>query len=80
VLGQFLFEAVFLSIIGGIIGIALVFLLTGLITLYAGWRTVVSWPAVILAFTVSAAVGIAFGYYPARKAAYQNPIESLRYE
>ncbi len=80
VLGQFLFEATFLSITGGMVGIALGFGLTTLITLYAGWRTVVSVPAVVLAFTVSAAVGIAFGYYPARKAADQNPIESLRYE
>jgi putative ABC transport system permease protein len=80
VLTQFLFEATFLSVVGGIVGIALGFSMTELITLYAGWRTVVSFPAIILAFTVSAAVGIAFGYYPARKAAYQNPIESLHYE
>ncbi len=80
VLGQFLFEATFLSVVGGIVGIALGFLLTTMITLYAGWRTVVSLAAVLAAFSVSAAVGIAFGYYPARKAAYQSPIESLRYE
>ena len=65
---------------GGIIGIALGYGLTQAITLYAGWRTVVSVGAIILSFTVSAAVGIGFGYYPARKAAYQNPIDSLRYE
>jgi putative ABC transport system permease protein len=80
VLGQFLFEAVFLSVVGGLVGIALGFGLTKAITLYAEWRTVVSVPTVLLAFGVSAAVGIAFGYYPARKAALQNPIESLRYE
>ena len=40
----------------------------------------VSFPAVFLAFTVSAAVGVGFGYYPAKKAALQNPIESLHYE
>lgn len=80
VLGQFLFEALFISIVGGIIGIIIGWLLTSAITLYAGWRTVVSFPAVVLAFTVSAAVGIAFGYYPAKKAASQNPIESLHYE
>jgi len=80
VLGQFLFEAIFLSIVGGIIGIVLGYLLTVGITLYAEWKTVVSVPAVLISFTVSALVGIAFGYYPARKAAYQNPIESLRYE
>ena len=80
VLSQFLFEAVVLSVVGGILGIGVGFSLTKIISLYAGWRTVVSWPAVVLAFGVSAAVGICFGYYPARKAAYQNPIESLRYE
>jgi len=80
VLGQFLFEAIFLSVVGGIIGIVLGYLLTMGITLYAEWKTVVSVPAVLISFTVSALVGVAFGYYPARKAAYQNPIESLRYE
>ncbi len=80
VLGQFLFEATFLSVVGGVIGIILGFILTKAITFYAEWRTVVSPEAIILAFTVSAAVGISFGYYPARKAAYQNPIDALRYE
>jgi putative ABC transport system permease protein len=80
VLGQFLFEAIFLSVVGGIAGIVLGYLLTVGITMYAEWKTVVSVPAVLISFTVSALVGIAFGYYPARKAAYQNPIESLRYE
>jgi putative ABC transport system permease protein len=80
VLGQFLFEATFLSIVGGVIGIGVGFALTQAITMYAQWRTVVSLEAVVLAFTVSAGVGIGFGYYPARKAATQNPIESLRYE
>ena len=80
VLGQFLFEALFLSVVGGLIGIILGWLLTSAITLYAGWRTVVSVPAIFLAFTVSAGVGVGFGYYPAKKAASQNPIESLHYE
>jgi putative ABC transport system permease protein len=80
VLTQFLFEAFFISVVGGVIGIMTGWLLTSAITLYAGWPTVVSFPAVILAFTVSAAVGIGFGYYPAKKAASQNPIESLHYE
>ncbi len=80
VLGQFLFEALFISVVGGMVGIVIGWLLTSGITLYAGWRTVVSFSAIVLAFTVSAAVGVAFGYYPARKAASQNPIESLRYE
>jgi putative ABC transport system permease protein len=80
VLGQFLFEAVCLSIVGGLLGIGLGYALTKAITFYAEWRTVVSVPAIFLAFSVSALVGIGFGYYPARKAAIQNPIESLRYE
>jgi putative ABC transport system permease protein len=80
VLTQFLFEAFFLSVVGGIIGIVIGWLLTSAITLYAGWPTVVSLAAVILAFTVSAGVGVGFGYYPAKKAALKNPIESLRYD
>ena len=80
VLTQFLFEALFISVVGGVIGIFIGWALTSIITLYAGWRSVVSLPAVVLSFTVAAAVGVAFGYYPAKKAASQNPIESLRYE
>ncbi len=80
ILSQFLFEAVVLSVAGGLIGIALGYGLTEIITLYAGWRTIVSFPAVVISFFVSGGVGVAFGYYPARKAAYQNPIDALRYE
>ncbi len=80
ILSQFLFESASLSILGGIIGILLGWGMTGLITFYAGWKTVVSVFAVLLAFGVSAAVGIIFGLYPARKAAFLDPIESLRYE
>jgi putative ABC transport system permease protein len=80
VLAQFLTEAIVLSVAGGIVGIIVGYALTEIITLYAEWRTIISLPAVALAFIVSVGVGIAFGYYPARKAAYQSPIESLRYE
>jgi putative ABC transport system permease protein len=80
VLAQFLTEAIVLSVAGGLVGIIVGSALTEIITLYAGWRTIISFPAVALAFFVSVGVGIAFGYYPARKAAFQNPIESLRYE
>ena len=80
VLSQFLVEALFISVVGGFIGIIIGWLLTSAITLYAGWRTVVSYPAIFLAFTVSAGVGIGFGYYPAKKAAAMNPIDALRYE
>ena len=80
VLSQFLTEAIVLSVAGGLAGIVVGYALTEIITLYAEWRTIISLPAVALAFVVSVGVGIAFGYYPARKAAYQNPIDSLRYE
>jgi len=80
VLAQFLSEAIVLSVAGGLAGVIVGFGLTETITLYAGWRTVISFPAIVLAFIVSVGVGVAFGYYPARKAAYQNPIDALRYE
>jgi putative ABC transport system permease protein len=80
ILGQFLVEAVVLSFAGGLLGVVLGFILTKVIALYAGWRTIVSIGAIILAFTVSAAVGIIFGIYPARQAAKLDPIVSLRYE
>lgn len=80
VLTQFLFEAITISIIGGLLGIVVGFILTAIISTYAEWKTVVSPIAVVLAFFVSAITGIIFGMYPAKKAADKNPIESLRYE
>ena len=77
---QFLVEAIFLSFLGGIIGIVVGYTLTKLISIYAGWATLVSIFAVALAFFVSAGIGIVFGIYPAMKAAKLDPIESLRYE
>jgi len=80
ILGQFLIEAIVLSFTGGILGIMLGFGLTKIISIYAEWRTIVSWQSILLAFWVSVAVGIIFGYYPARQAAMKDPIQSLRYE
>jgi len=80
VMGQFLTEAVVVSVLGGVIGIGVGFALTQIIATAAGWRTAVPIPAVVLAFGVSAAVGIVFGWMPARRAAQLTPIESLRYE
>ena len=80
IMSQFLVESIFLSFLGGLIGIGLGFGLTKIISLYAQWSTIVSSFAVVLSFGVSAAVGIVFGAYPAAKAAKLDPIESLRYE
>ncbi|MFH1940702.1 MAG: ABC transporter permease [bacterium] len=80
ILGQFLIEAVLLSFVGGLIGILLGFLMTKAISSYAHWKTIVDVGSILLAFCVSASVGIIFGIYPARKAAMLDPIEALRYE
>jgi putative ABC transport system permease protein len=80
ILLQFLVEAVTLSLLGGIIGIAVGLAATVLISYFAQWSTQVSMLAIVLAFLFSALVGVFFGYYPARKAAFLDPIEALRYE
>jgi putative ABC transport system permease protein len=77
---QFLIEAVVLSLLGGLIGVLLGILSSNLISSFAGWTTMVSSTSIFLAFTFSAAIGIFFGLYPARKAAQLNPIDALRYE
>ena len=80
ILLQFLLEAVGVSFLGGLIGVVIGFGLTQAIATYAGWPVAIAPWSVLLAFGVSAAVGIVFGYYPARRAARMSPIESLRYE
>ena len=80
ILTQFLVEAVTLSIAGGLVGILLGITASFIISRVAEWATVVGPGAVLLAVFFSALVGISFGYYPARKAAYLDPIEALRYE
>ena len=80
ILMQFLVEAVTLSIAGGCAGVVLGIGASFLISAFAGWSTVVSIGAVLLAVFFSALVGVGFGYYPARKAAYLDPIVALRAE
>lgn len=77
---QFLAESVALTVIGGIVGIGLGWLISFIVNLTGLVATSVSFSSVFLAFGVSAVTGIAFGYYPARRAAGLNPIEALRYE
>jgi putative ABC transport system permease protein len=77
---QFLSEAVMLTFFGGILGIVLGWLLSQGVTKFAGVATQISLSSILLAVGVSAAIGIIFGYYPARRAAGLNPIEALRYE
>jgi putative ABC transport system permease protein len=77
---QFLSEAVLISITGGFIGVFLGVIMAKLIEQIAGIMTIVSFFSVFIAFGVSAAVGVIFGYSPAKRASEKDPIESLRYE
>jgi len=77
---QFLAESVMLTFLGGFFGIILGYLLAFLISTFGGINATISTFSVLMAFGVSASIGIVFGYYPARRAAGLNPIEALRYE
>ncbi|MBI5341939.1 MAG: FtsX-like permease family protein, partial [Deltaproteobacteria bacterium] len=80
ILLQFLIEALVLAVTGGTIGILVGVGGSWMISRFAGWSTLISGGAVLVAFGFSGAVGIFFGFYPARKASRLDPIEALRYE
>jgi putative ABC transport system permease protein len=80
ILIQFLAEAITLSMVGGLLGVAFGILGAQATTMVAGWPTIISFEAVVVAFLFSVAVGLIFGLYPANKAARLNPIDALRYE
>jgi putative ABC transport system permease protein len=80
ILWQFLVEALTLSLSGGVVGIGLGLAGSQIVSTTAGWPLLISWSAMALAFAFSGAVGVFFGFYPARKAAQLDPIQALRYE
>jgi putative ABC transport system permease protein len=80
ILAQFLIESVSLSLIGGLIGVALGLGGSVFVASFGQWQMVIKPEAVLVAFGFSAAVGIFFGFYPARKASRLSPIEALRHE
>jgi putative ABC transport system permease protein len=77
---QFLFEAIMISVSGGIIGVILGISMAYIVSEFAGIPTIISFSSIVLSFGVAATVGLIFGIAPARKAANQDPITSLRYE
>ena len=80
VIRQFLVEAVLISLLGGLIGVAFGFGMSRVIAWLAGWSTVTTFASILLAFLFSVSVGLLFGIYPARKAARLDPVEAIRYE
>jgi len=80
ILGQFLIEAVTLSLVGGAIGIVIGMAATWAIGSFAGWQVLLSAESILLAVGFSAAVGVFFGFYPAKRAAALLPIQALRHE
>jgi putative ABC transport system permease protein len=80
ILSQFLVEAVTLSSIGGLIGVAVGVVAAEMVGQSAGWRIEIDASAIVMAFGFAALVGVFFGFYPARKASRLQPIDALRYE
>jgi len=80
ILLQFLIEAIIMTLIGGILGVAAGIGGARLLTTMIGWPTIISFQAIVMAFLFSVAVGVFFGLYPANKASKLNPIDALHYE
>jgi putative ABC transport system permease protein len=80
VVQQFLFEAMMISVTGGLIGVTLGITLAYVVSTFADIPTIITFSSILLSFGVAAAVGLIFGIAPARRAASQDPIMSLRYE
>ncbi|MEI7423646.1 MAG: ABC transporter permease [Prolixibacteraceae bacterium] len=80
ILMQFLIESTLLSVVGGVIGIGLGYVISAVVGSLMGWPVVIMTESVVVSFLVCAAIGIFFGWYPAKKASNLNPIDALRYE
>jgi len=80
ILLQFLIESILLSVFGGVIGITMGIAATQIMASIMSWPVVITVISVVMSFLVCSAIGIFFGWYPARKAASLNPIDALRYE
>jgi macrolide transport system ATP-binding/permease protein len=80
ILIQFLIESILIGLLGGLFGTIVGFILCQFAESYLGWQAVISWHAIVVAFSFSAAVGILFGLWPAKQASELSPIEALRYE
>jgi putative ABC transport system permease protein len=80
ILLQFLIEALSMACAGGVIGVGMGVGISSLVSMFAGWPTVISGFSVLLGFVSAAFTGVVFGFYPARRAAALSPIDALRYE
>lgn len=80
ILRQFLLEAMLLSVLGGIIGIGIGFVVSNIVEKVLGWPVLITTDSILLSFLFCTFIGVFFGWYPARKASALNPIEALRHE